>query len=119
MDFGRVMKIKDLRVLLIDAQTTGMRPPQGHLLELAWTLAAASDQGEPKIQSHLLKLPDGQTVPKRVSDLTGITDADLLHAESRETVLRALNESEGKMRSSTTLSLKSLFSRICSVKPTL
>lgn len=77
------MNLKDMPVLLLDCQTTGMRPPSGRLLEIAWALTTAR---EPKatIESHLLKLPAGETIPPRVSELTGLNDEDLLLGESLE-----------------------------------
>lgn len=86
------MSLKEQRVLMIDTQTTGMRPPHGQLLELAWTIAAASDV-EPVITSRLLALPDGQSVPPRISELTGIADDDMKQAQGFAQVLFDLQSS--------------------------
>ena len=45
------------QILLIDAQTTGMRPPKAHLLELAW---GTTDK---EITSRLVALPEGDEHP--------------------------------------------------------
>jgi hypothetical protein len=36
------MKLDQLPVILIDGQTTGMRPSSGQLLEMAWTVTTAA-----------------------------------------------------------------------------
>ncbi|MGZ3723917.1 MAG: GIY-YIG nuclease family protein, partial [Bdellovibrionales bacterium] len=66
------MNLKTGKFIFIDCQTTGMRPPAGHLLELAWTYCSAED--EPRLQSHLVQLPEGHELPKMVSEITGIKD---------------------------------------------
>lgn len=56
------MKLKELKILLIDCQTTGMRPSNGDLLELAWSLTDATEDS-PKIESALVQLPEGEKFP--------------------------------------------------------
>ncbi len=70
------MKLDQLPVILIDGQTTGMRPSSGQLLEMAWTVTTAASP-DIAIESFLLALPEGEKIPYRIAELTGITDADL------------------------------------------
>ncbi len=66
-------------VLIIDCQTTGMRPSVGHLLEFAWAFASAgSDNFE--INSSVVALPAGESIPARVKEITGIRNSDLTDA---------------------------------------
>src|ERR1035437_6663392 len=66
------MNLRRGKFIFIDCQTTGMRPPAGHLLEFAWTYCSADE--EPVVQSHLIQLPEGHELPARVSEITGIKD---------------------------------------------
>lgn len=62
-------------ISVFDCQTTGASPGGGHLLELAWVLLPAGNRRcKIRVHSFLVALPPGQTVPSRVSGLTGITD---------------------------------------------
>lgn len=57
--------------IFLDCQTTGMRPTNGHLLEIAWGVA-----GEPA-ESYLVKLPEGEFIPNAVKEITGIRAKDM------------------------------------------
>lgn len=70
------MKLSEIEFLFLDCQTTGMRPTNGHLLELAWTKARVGEENSP-LQDFLLKLPEAETVSATVTRITGIGDADL------------------------------------------
>lgn len=75
------MTLRDLELLFLDCQTTGIRPPNAHLLEIAWASARAG--GEVTVHSHLVRLPDGVTVPRLVTEMTGIADEHLTEARAR------------------------------------
>lgn len=83
------MKLNDLDVLYLDCQTTGIRPSNGNLLELAWSVGRA---GRPmrNVESYLVQLPEGQSVPYRVTEITGIRDEDLVGALTLEAVFEKL-----------------------------
>ncbi|MBX2988676.1 MAG: GIY-YIG nuclease family protein [Bdellovibrionaceae bacterium] len=66
------MSLREKPVLLLDCQTTGMRPPRGSLLEIAWTVMRADQGDEPQITSYLVALPEGEELPLRISEITGI-----------------------------------------------
>jgi DNA polymerase-3 subunit epsilon len=86
------MTLRDLELLFVDCQTTGIRPPNAHLLEIAWGIAKPDDEIE--VHSHLVKLPDGHAIPRLVSEMTGLGADDLEAALERTEVgerLRALN----------------------------
>lgn len=64
-----------LAVSMFDCQTTGASPGGGNLMELAWArFPSRNGRGKVPVYSFLVALPRGQTVPPRISALTGITD---------------------------------------------
>lgn len=71
-------------VLFLDLQSTGMRPPGAHPLEIAWAI------GEGDVREHLVRLPEGEDVPRRVTEITGLTAHDLTEALALEEVLTRL-----------------------------
>lgn len=74
-----------MNIMFLDCQTTGMHPSLGSLLEVAWAGPAGA-------RSFLVRLPDGETVPARVSEITGISDELLADAAPPAEVLRTLLE---------------------------
>jgi DNA polymerase-3 subunit epsilon len=80
-------------VLILDCQTTGANPQQGHLLEIAWCRTAANRSRCGRIHSHLLKLPPGAQIPRRVTALTGIRKSHLRSAhEPRQVWSRLIGD---------------------------
>ncbi|KPK62223.1 hypothetical protein AMJ83_11420 [candidate division WOR_3 bacterium SM23_42] len=69
------MHLEELKVLLLDCQTTGANPKQGAVIEIGWACADASKENiEPAdVNAFLLKLPPGHEIPARVHKITGIT----------------------------------------------
>jgi DNA polymerase-3 subunit epsilon len=78
------MSLRQNKFIFLDCQTTGMRPPAGQLIELAWCVNRADEA--PSVQSHLIALAEGADLPARVSELTGIQAEDLLQAPTDEQV---------------------------------
>jgi DNA polymerase-3 subunit epsilon len=74
------MNLLNDRFLFIDCQSTGAHPRNGHLLELAWCYASASDAAPCEIKCLLIKQPDSQPIPFRIQMITGITDDDMENA---------------------------------------
>ena len=62
--------------LIVDCQTTGMHPNNSHLIEIAWSVWRMGCENT-TITHHFVKLPEGTSVPGRISRITGITDTDL------------------------------------------
>ncbi len=63
-----------LPVVILDCQTTGATPAKGSLLEIAWAiLPPGITEREPEIHSFLVSLPEEETVPGRISRMTGIS----------------------------------------------
>lgn len=77
-------------LLFFDAQTTGMRPSVGRLLEVAWSIASARTSSAPPIRSFVLQLPEGETLHPRIREITGIGEQDFESALESPEALRML-----------------------------
>ena len=64
--------IDDIDVVFIDCQATAATPGKGWIFELAWQVGF---NGTP--HCTLVTLPDGEKIPRRVTQLTGVKTADL------------------------------------------
>lgn len=85
-------------VLLVDCQTTGATPEQGHLLELGWARVSGDRVLTPEQASaRVLRLPEGADIPPRVSRITGIRAEDVREACAPEDVFRELREAAGAL----------------------
>lgn len=62
-------RLDELEALIVDCQATAASPGKGHLFELAW--AGSSDH---RIEGTLVRLPPGEKMPRRVTQLTGVSD---------------------------------------------
>lgn len=76
------MSFLKLPVLILDCQTTGMRPSSGRILEMAMAITAA-EETRFKIDSWVFK---GDDVPDRIREITGIEDRDLANAWEQEKI---------------------------------
>lgn len=65
----------------MDLQTTGAKPDNSHVLEVAWGDGSST-------KSFLVAQPEGEKVPYRIQMLTGISDEDMQSALSLEEVLQ-------------------------------
>ena len=64
------------RIVIFDTETTGIEFGKDRIIELG---AVSLEQGEEiDCMDVLIRLPEGQTLPPFITDLTGITDAQLL-----------------------------------------
>jgi len=79
-----------LEVLALDCQATGATPRHGHVMEIAWARASAAAPAEPPLHHFLVALPEGASVPRIVSQVTGLTTGELHGAPVPADVWRAL-----------------------------
>ncbi|WP_298030077.1 PolC-type DNA polymerase III [uncultured Dysosmobacter sp.] len=85
------------RVVIFDTETTGIEFSRDRIIELG---AVALENGrETNSLDVLVRLPEGKVLPPFITELTGITDAQLLaegvpEAEAAEDFCRLLNGSE-------------------------
>lgn len=92
--------LRDLKVLVLDCQTTGASPQKGHLLEVAWCRTSASQAdrlGDDDVVSSVVALPGEETVPRRISRLTGIVPGDLEDAPDPADVWQRLLHDVGEV----------------------
>lgn len=64
------------RIVVFDTETTGIDFKKNRIIELG--AVALDDGGETDAMDALIRLPEGQTLPPEIVDLTGITDQQLL-----------------------------------------
>lgn len=81
--FGTKMEFDHRPLIFLDCQTTGMRPPTGQILEIAW-------QRDSQLQSFINKLPQDQTIPPRVQEITGLTNQDTVNGSTLEEIFTSL-----------------------------
>src|SRR5438067_12038930 len=82
-------RLDALEVLALDCQATGATPRHGHVIEIAWARAAASPP-QPEPSHFLVALPEGERIPRMVSQVTGLTTDQLQGAPPPAGVWRAL-----------------------------
>lgn len=63
------------RIIVFDTETTGLDFKTSRIIELG--AVALDAQGETDSMDALIRLPEGQTLPQVIVDLTGITDQQL------------------------------------------
>lgn len=78
------LELAKLEVVLIDCQATGSSWPSAQLIDVAWAVGSALKGFE--LEQSLVALPEGQRVPGRIAQLTGITTAMLSGAPSPQEV---------------------------------
>ena len=99
-----IVPLSELEVLLLDCQTTGASPRKGHLLEVAWCRTSASraaDLGDDDLFSTTVALPEGESVPRRITRLTGIGQQELEDAPERSAVWQLLLQEAREMAAAT------------------
>ncbi len=97
-----VQPLRDSDVLVVDCQSTGANPQRGHLLELGWGIANPSREGAlpaGPVEAHILALPAGETIPRRIARLTGLEEEQLEKALPPELVWQWLTRTAGEMAS--------------------
>jgi len=66
-------------IVFFDTETTGLSADENRIIELAMVQARLSDDSDDGLvytreADMFIKLPDGETVPEKITELTGITD---------------------------------------------
>lgn len=82
-------RLTDLNLLAVDCQATSATPGKGFLFDIAW---APTREPVPQIEGTRVRLPPGETIPRRVSQLTGVATKDLKNSPSPDEVARRLGE---------------------------
>ncbi len=87
------MTLRQMPLLFLDCQTTGMHPSTGHLLEISWGLGSAAESTLRHLHTELIQLPEGETLPAAVRRLTGLTETDLELAVASSDAFRNFQKS--------------------------
>ena len=93
--------LRQTTVLLLDCQTSGASPQSSHLLEIAWRMVSLDGDSifSGSSASFIVKLPDGASLTKRISALTGITNEEMNRAEPAEVVANHLRSVINEVKS--------------------
>lgn len=74
------MSILTHPVLIIDCQTTGTHPKNGHLLQIGWCVSSDNTAENPKIEKWVLKPPIGYQIPPHIKKMQQLQESDLANA---------------------------------------
>lgn len=85
-DPGRIAKLLERPVVVLDVETTGLDPAQNHVIELAALRYNAEGQEDGQINA-VLSLPEGVTMEPKITEITGITPEMAAAGEDREFTL--------------------------------
>jgi len=88
---GPATPLRSLPVLLVDCQATGSSPKHGDLIEVAWALARAEDTSV-ATSERLVALPKGVSLGRRVSQLTGLSQAQVESGVSPQDAISVLRQ---------------------------
>lgn len=87
-------------VLVVDCQSTGSTPAHGHLIELGWARFAC-DVADVAVGARVVALPEGASLPRMVSRITGLTPADVRTGVPIEAAWRELDGAARAVRATT------------------
>ena len=73
------MNLRSHEFVFFDCQSTGASPARGNVLEMAWCKSSAEIEPA-KLETFLIKQPEGTTIPYMIQNLTGIVQADMIAA---------------------------------------
>ena len=85
------------RVLILDCQATGSSPSQGHLLEIGWSDFCVNEEPKPVIRDYIIRLPEAEEIPRRVTMVTGLTLEQQTGAIPAKKAWKKLKASAGKI----------------------
>ncbi len=75
----------DAQVVIVDCQTNGSSPANHQMVELGWSVCCAASSSP--VQSSLIGLKEGQTIPARILSLIGIDADELVKAAHESEVM--------------------------------
>ena len=77
-------------LVVLDTETTGFVPRRDEVIELA--MLRVSPSGVEEEYDEFIRLSPGKSLPPRITELTGITEEDLLSGVGKDRVAQALAE---------------------------
>ena len=92
------MNLLESRVMFLDLQTTGAKPPNAQVLEMAWCIGSSRSEQPECATACLVEQPQDQPIPPRITAITGIRQSDLTDAVSKaeagENLLESVQDCE-------------------------
>jgi DNA polymerase-3 subunit epsilon len=104
----KTTSLSNLEVLVLDCQATGANPESNHLMEIGWVRTRASHFkkfSESMIESYLVRLPEGEEIPRRVTRITGLKTGDLDTGVSGKIIWKKLSAAAREIASANQLDL--------------
>ncbi|NIM12478.1 MAG: GIY-YIG nuclease family protein [Candidatus Aminicenantes bacterium] len=104
----KTKSLSGLEVLVLDCQATGANPESNHLMEIGWSHTQASqfkEFSESMIESYLVRLPEGEEIPRRVTRITGLKTEDFDTGVSAEIIWEKLSATARQIASANQLDL--------------
>jgi DNA polymerase III subunit epsilon len=95
---AREKTLRELPVVILDAQATGATPNHGVLLEIAHGVTTARESAPREVAARWIQLPPQARVSRVVRELTGYTDADAAQAMAPGEAWRELVASADRAR---------------------
>ena len=86
-------QLSDLEVLIVDCQATGAAPA-GHLIEIGWARVRTTAA---RVESRLVRLPNGAGIPPAVTRVTGINHRVMRDAVDASVAARELAQAAGHL----------------------
>jgi DNA polymerase III subunit epsilon len=84
-------QLADIKVLIVDCQTTGASPTHGSVLELGWCVASVNEpELEQAAEAHWITPPPGERISAQVRQLTGFEESVLGSALAPDDAWRRL-----------------------------
>lgn len=84
------MEILQKPILIIDCQTTGTHPKNGHLLQIGWSVFCLANNQSAIIEKWVLQLPADYEIPPKIMAMQHLCAADLYSAADPLAVFQRL-----------------------------
>lgn len=84
-----MIKDKYSRVVYFDTETTGFDPEKNQVIEFA---AVVCDGNESRDEDFFVRLRREDSIPEKITQITGITDLDLVHGKEEEDLIQCFKD---------------------------
>lgn len=84
-----MIKDKYSRVVYFDTETTGFDPEKHQIIEFA---AVVCDGNESRDEDFFVRLRREDSIPEKITQITGITDLDLVHGKEEEDLIQCFKD---------------------------
>lgn len=84
-----MIKDKYSRVVYFDTETTGFDPEKHQIIEFAGVVC---DGNESRDEDFFVRLRREDSIPEKITQITGITDLDLVHGKEEEDLIQCFKD---------------------------